>query len=676
VLLAATISGLVSGRLGSGELSLARTFGEAAVTPYNAEQQDAPASRSSILLAETSMQSLGSLVQEESLQPVLAKEPVDGDLYNVCERTRSALMSQAKLSAAGNNLPSGRVYKECMAALAPLRDHEKDSDAVDTLSDCMALVNALAAGNARGEVGSALCHDAVGVMQAAKRPVQPAVQAAPAQPQAMAAPAVAVQAAPQVKAPPQDPSSQAVDALELVTEAMTSVCTDTVRDAEVGIKSESDAMQIANGISHVCQEKARKHLGAVAASQALTKEWCQQLDGRLSVALETGFFFALAPEEAERQAREANPYASTTRKKFCLRFVNSLRRQAQAGGLYIKPRTKEVEAAPVKRVAASVPVQFPPLQQLAPAAPAAQVSAALPPLPTLPPAPRAQPVQVVVQPLPPAVREVPAVVAAPPLPPLPAVQSVTPQQSSAAIARAAIQHPAIGSLPAPAGDSGADMLHVVQVLSTREDWNAACIGLVSRLTSEEGAVTEEYVLGTGETPDGTKVLTFNPTDQEQVHKCAAQLKVLAIQVGIGGGGKKSALVSTGTSVTSSLQDAEDAEAIMDSPWAVDVCSDIAHGYLTARLAHPGLEVTDFCPLYARDVQAMRGAPKAQAAAQDMQMLRKRGGSLRHRLAQKAAAAPVKNEVKHPAAALISSIPAASNDEEQEGMDFWRDMLQS
>merc|ERR1719359_1996534 len=130
-------------------------------------------------------------------------------------------------------------------------------------------------------------------------------------------------------------AKQQADALELVSEAMTSVCTETVKDAEVGIKSESDAMKLANSVSPICQDKALKHLGAAAAATSLTKEWCHQLDGRLTMALETGFFFALSPEEAERQATESNPYAATTRRKFCARFVASLRKQAQEGGFYL-----------------------------------------------------------------------------------------------------------------------------------------------------------------------------------------------------------------------------------------------------------------------------------------------------------------------------------------------------
>jgi hypothetical protein len=89
-----------------------------------------------------------------------------------------------------------------------------------------------------------------------------------------------------------------------------------------------------------------------------------------------------------------------------------------------------------------------------------------------------------------------------------------------------------------------------------------------------------------------------------------------------------------------LEAAEDAETIMESPWAADACSDIAHGFLTAHLEHPGLRVQDFCPLYARDLQAMHSAKPtahqiAERANQEMQVLRKRGAkdSMKRRLSQ-------------------------------------------
>jgi hypothetical protein len=243
-----------------------------------------------------------------------------------------------------------------------------------------------------------------------------------------------------------------------------------------------------------------------------------------------------------------------------------------------------------------------------------------------------------------------------------------------------------------------DMINLVQTLTLHEEWNEACTGLLSGMTSEEGAVTEESMIGGVETPDGSKVLTFNAVDQGQIKKCAAQLKVLAIQSGIPGSTsqkKASGLVSTAVAVGSSLEAAEDAETIMESPWAADACNDIAHGYLTARLEHPGLRVQDFCPLYARDIQAMRTAKPtakqiAERANQEMQVLRKRGvkDNMKRRQTQ---ASPPKAEVsvkqtnlrapspsvKHATAALITPKQPAvdTKDEDEEGMDFWKDMLQ-
>merc|ERR1719261_2167390 len=111
-------------------------------------------------------------------------------------------------------------------------------------------------------------------------------------------------------------------------------------------------------------------------------------------------------------------------------------------------------------------------------------------------------------------------------------------------------------MPTPKG-SGVDMLRLVQALSARNEWNDACTGLISRLTSEEGSVTSEYALGDRETADGTKVLTFNAADQGQVRKCSAQLKVLAIQQGIfaeaaptGASQNGVSLIATGSSLAS------------------------------------------------------------------------------------------------------------------------------
>jgi hypothetical protein len=148
VLINAATLASVSGRLG-GELELPRAFGQAVLRSANAETIENPDAHPSILLTEASLQTLGSSVNDEPTQPAV----IDAGLKQVCEQTSVALSAQS-----ASEPPSGRVYKECMATLAPLRDHEKDSDAVNTLSDCMALVNALVAAAANGNSGMSLCN--------------------------------------------------------------------------------------------------------------------------------------------------------------------------------------------------------------------------------------------------------------------------------------------------------------------------------------------------------------------------------------------------------------------------------------------------------------------------------------------------------------------------------------
>lgn len=549
-------------------------------------------------------------------------------------------------------MPSGPVYKECMAALAPLRDHQQDSDAVDTLSDCMALVNALVANKGSD------CHSAVAVLQASKKPapvVQPAAGPTP-QPVAVVAPKAPTPPKPTPLSKEALARQEAV-ALNLVSEAMNEVCTDTVRDAEVGLKSEGDALKLANHVAPICQDQAVKHLGVDAAATSLTKDWCHQLDGRLTIALETGFFFALAPDEAERQAAETNPYAAETRRKFCSRFIDSLQKQAKEGAVYLNGPPPATAAPP----AAPKPVATKPVLSAVPVV-ATAVETVGPPevlLPTIPPAPK------------------PQVVEAPP-PPAPVTIAPAPVTDSK-------PEKPVTPMSVPKG-GGTDMLRLLQALSQRNEWKETCTALVSKLTSEEGSVTEEYALGARETAEGTKVLTFNAADQAQIHKCAAQLKVLAIQSGVLGGSQAADSAEKGTAFIEtgiSLGSADDAEALMDSPWAADACGDVAHGFLTARLAHPGMEVTEFCPLYARDLHAMHWAVlPAERAKQEIQQLRKRAsiGSLKRHVAQAQADSAPKPSLRAPvvqekpkAAALITETASV---DDKEGMDFWRGLLQA
>jgi len=303
------------------------------------------------------------------------------------------------------------------------------------------------------------------------------------------------------------------------------------------------------------------------------------------------------------------------------------------------------------------------------AAPAATAESAAP-LPTIPPAPKAVAAPIVVSSSPVLAYPVVGAAAAPVPVPVKAVPVVASSKSA----------PQQAKPMATMLGTGMDTLRLVQALSARSEWTAACTGMVSRLSSEEGSITEEFALGATETAQATKVLTFNAADQDQIKKCAAQLKVLAIQSS--GNAKQASLVATGASLTS----ADNAEEIMDGPWATEPCGDIAHGYLTAHLAHPELAVAEYCPLYARDLQAMHSTvPSAEPAKTDVELMRKRGSKLKRKSAQ-APIAPtpaLKVETKRTApAALITetaaTVPAAAvvaSDDEQEGMDFWAGALQ-
>ena len=164
-------------------------------------------------------------------------------------------------------------------------------DAVDVLDDCMVLVDELV-GRLKDHLSSAtnapegaLCRNVVDGLKAGW-----------------------------IVSKPTAPDGEAVqlvgagqkDALQKAAEAMTDVCVDSVEKAEAGVRSEDDAMKLRNAVAPLCEESARKRLGNAqsdsAAVNGTLREWCYQLDGRLALALETGFLFALHPEDAYKQA--------------------------------------------------------------------------------------------------------------------------------------------------------------------------------------------------------------------------------------------------------------------------------------------------------------------------------------------------------------------------------------
>jgi len=671
-----------------------------------------------ILLTEGTLHTIG-VAQDTSAEGVnLASgtSPASGALQNVCERTRAVLIAQApSKEASEGRLPGAPVYHECMAALAPVRAQDKANNAIDTLSDCMALVNALVkqsqtgAGNGGGAQSPCLrissmleAHPA----PAAKAPTVASTTAAATATVAFAADrsgpvayrlkaADATAGAGATDAAQRDDkatlAAQTAEAMDLVAEAMTDVCSQTVHQVEADIKRKEDAMKLGNAVSPVCEENARKRLAGVSgAPSSLLREWCHQLDGRLTLALQTGFLFALEPEEAERLAGEANPYATTTRRLFCARFIDSLRHQAEAGGLYLggaapvppspKPPGREVgrgrpQPSEVINLSkhdldgdrAVTPYEF-----------AKKARASSPPTTSLQSSATTAPPAVVLT-------------VSKPLQPSPAASDEMAVQRSVSAPRTAV-----------------DMLHLVQALSNHDEWKTACNSLVSRLTSEEGSVLEEFALGDDETPDGTKVLTFNAEDQAQLRKCSAELKVLAVRTGAivadASTGRVSLLetedsFSAGYALTSETADA--VEALVDSPWSYDACADMAHSFLTAHLAHPDLKSADFCPLYANDLRQMHGRPEssAEAAKQDLEKLRVM--AKRRPLARRTqvAAAPTTSapvaaaktaitvsEAKRPNSAfLIKTVAARSQvpepgrnadaGQDRDGLNFWSGMLQ-
>jgi len=132
-------------------------------------------------------------------------------------------------------------------------------------------------------------------------------------------------------------------------------------------------------------------------------------------------------------------------------------------------------------------------------------------------------------------------------------------------------------------------------------------------------VTEEFALGDAETKAASLVLTFNAEDQSQIGKCATNLKVLAIRSKVLGvqslaeGHHAMSALSIAERAETELQNTEAMGALIDSPWARDACTDLAHGYLVAHLAHPELMKESFCPMYAKDLNRMTSVVAVQNA---------------------------------------------------------------
>jgi len=115
--------------------------------------------------------------------------------------------------------------------------------------------------------------------------------------------------------------------------AMADVCTATVRMVEGKMSSPQDALHFSGAAAPVCEEQARVKLGSeggqsfmlAAAAAALdgrvapyVQDWCSNLDGRLALAMETGFLFTQLPDGAAQAA------PLPTRRQFCDRFAQAV----------------------------------------------------------------------------------------------------------------------------------------------------------------------------------------------------------------------------------------------------------------------------------------------------------------------------------------------------------------
>lgn len=225
------------------------------------------------------------------------------------------------------------------------------------------------------------------------------------------------------------------------------------------------------------------------------------------------------------------------------------------------------------------------------------------------------------------------------------------------------------------------MLELVQRIAARPDWAATCGELSLKLTSVEGSIGEESTMGIKETRIGTEVLTFNSQDHESIRGCAARLKVSAVKLNILGdsdGSSQDAIVKGAASLLATDSQVQD---VMDSTWAEDICTDVAHSFLTTKIALPKVQASAFCETYAQDLRRMRAgkptiAPASQAQ-QDVQRLRKRRvEKAKQRAAQVISAAPAKQfrgsvpaKLALPQHAVATS--SVSDDTDDDGEDLWK-----
>jgi len=629
------------------------------------------------------LQSWGVEVADTDPSVQGGQQPETAYFATVCERTRKALFATVPDSPSPNKLLGGPVYGECTAALASERRRSVGGDAVSVLHDCMALVDALVSklsSDSSKTANANVCSDLAAALHVAGTqppPVPPVALSA-----SSSASAMSEHSSVQGPALPPQPDAQAGDALipktrgeqtpetqaaatpasqgalrtetmpiALVAAHMTDICIETVQAVEAGIKAETDALELGN-VTAACEGAAKKSLGSFVAlpgtmTQAL-HSWCSELDGRLMLALEAGFLFALEPDDAQRQAGRTNPYAMATRRQFCDRFAASAQHNSwqnsrsfdtatssQTSVVHVavtqQPHMAVMPAVTSHPPAAPAPQQLPkqvvkPRSQQIPAAGNLRGSedkgrsaepASARPASTGVSAGAAYPTATAV------VQSAHAAASAGP--PTLEPHAKVPQVASGSTD----EHKPQDSVASKAG-IGMEMFHLVQTLSTKPDWSSACIDLLVGLAAKEGSITDADALTRPAVESGVEVLTFNGADQSNIGRCASRLE------GIAG---KSGILSMLSMTKSETADYEIAakkvqQALIKSPWASDACSDIAHAYLTMELEHPGTKPPQFCQLYTKKLQTMKGA-RNNAAVDRLQAVRDDVARMKQRARERA-----------------------------------------
>jgi len=615
----------------------------------------------------------------------------------VCERTRKALYTTVPDSPSPNKLLGGPVYGECTSALASERHGSVGGDAVSVLHDCMALVDALVSRLSSSKTASTnVCSDLAASLHVL--PSQPATPKAASvsavrehssvQPPALPKPDAHVGDALIPKTAPMSQGALRAETMQvgLVAEHMKDICIETVQTVEAGIKAETDALELSN-VTAACEGVAQKSLGSLVAlpgtmTQAL-HGWCSELDGRLMLALEAGFLFALQPDDAQRQAGRTNPYSMATRRQFCDRFAASVQHNslqsshssevassAQANAVHMagtqQPHIAVLPAVTPHPPVTATPKQLP--QRVVKVQPqqvpttgnlrgsedkgrSVVPASAEPAHAGVAPAAAAYPAKTLVA------QSTQAASSA--SPPIVELHAKVPQVASGSTGG----HKAKDAAASKAG-SGMEMFRLVQTLSAKPDWSSACVDLLVGLAAKEGSVTDVDALKKPAVESGVAVLTFNGADQSTIGGCATRLEGIAGKAGI---------LSMLSMTKSDTGDDDTAakkiqQAYVKSPWAFDACSDIAHAFLTMELANPGTKPPQFCQLYTKTLQRMKGASNnadvehSQAARNDVARLKQRARERAMRGMSHAMATKVQSHKPDAILAVVKPVvkPAESN----------------